>query len=143
MDHFENWYCEVWILFLQQNVWSEAQHFFQQMLECYGYNHLGVISFECIAGVTLDRKFAGSVINQSTQIVLMDEWANGSLCSDDAKRVFASLLLIYATFIFCNKSTLQYALFSVDMIFCKDIYNSSRYVHFTFKWDIDGSKKRS
>ena len=70
------------------------------MLECYGYNHLGVISFECIAGVTLDSKFAGSVINQSTQIVLMDEWANGSLCSDDAKRVlqvcYLFMLLLFS-----------------------------------------------
>ena len=36
---------------------------------CYGYNHLGVIPFEYIAGVTRDGKCDGSMINQSTQIV--------------------------------------------------------------------------
>ena len=40
---------------------------------CYGYNHLGVIPFEYIAGVTRDGKFTGSMINQSTQIILMDK----------------------------------------------------------------------
>ena len=48
---------------------------------CYGYSHLGVIPFEHIAGVTRDGKFAGSMINHSTQIVLMDEWTYDSLCA--------------------------------------------------------------
>ena len=39
----------------------------------YCYNNLGVIPFEHIAGVTRDGKFAESMINQSTQFVLMDE----------------------------------------------------------------------
>ena len=46
---------------------------FQKNL-CYHYNHLGVIPFEYIAGVTRDGKFAGTMINQSTEIALMDEW---------------------------------------------------------------------
>ena len=92
---------------------------FQKKL-CYRYNHLGVIPFEYIAGVTRDGKFAGSMINQSTQIVLMDEWTNDSLCCEDTKRI----LQVYYLFIFCNNSTLQYVLFSVDRIFCKDGYNS-------------------
>ena len=45
---------------------------FQKKL-CYGYNHIGVIPFEYIAGVTRDGKLAESMINQSTQTVLMDE----------------------------------------------------------------------
>ena len=40
---------------------------------CYGYNHAGVIPFGYIAGVTRDGKFAGSMINQSTEIALVDE----------------------------------------------------------------------
>ena len=60
---------------------------------CYRYNHLGVIPFEYIAGVTRDGKFAGSMINQSTQIVLMDEWTNDSLCCEDAKRILQGYYL--------------------------------------------------
>ena len=37
---------------------------------CYRYNHLGVIPFEYIAGVTRYGKFAGSMINQSTQMFM-------------------------------------------------------------------------
>ena len=59
---------------------------FQKKL-CYRYNHLGVIPFEYIAGVTRDGKFAGSMINQCTQIVLMDKSTNDSLCCEDAKKI--------------------------------------------------------
>ena len=70
---------------------------FQKKL-CYRYNHLGVIPFEYIAGdghryrdITVegyhDGQFARPVINQSTQIVLMGEWTNDSLCCDDSKRI--------------------------------------------------------
>ena len=65
---------------------------FQKKL-CYRYNHLGVIPFEYIAAVTLDGKFAGSKINQSTQIVLMDQWTNDSLCCEDAKRILQGYYL--------------------------------------------------
>ena len=51
---------------------STVVSMFQKKL-CYGYNHLGEIPFEYIAGVTRDGKFAGSMINQSTQIALMDD----------------------------------------------------------------------
>ena len=54
----------------------------------YRYNDLGVITFEYIAGVTHDSKFAGSMIYQSTQIILMDEWTNDSLRCEDAIREF-------------------------------------------------------
>ena len=70
------------------------------------YDNLSVIPFEYIAGVTRDGKFAGSMINQSTHIVFMDEWTNDSLCCEDAKN-FVRFSLIYSTFIFCNYSTLQ------------------------------------
>ena len=65
---------------------------FQKKL-CYRYNHLGVIPFEYIAGVTRDGKFAGSMINQSTQIVLMDKSTNDSLCCEDAKKFLQSYYL--------------------------------------------------
>ena len=58
---------------------STVLSMFQKKL-CYCYNNLGAISFEYIAGVTADGKFSGSLINQSTQIVLMDQWTNDSLC---------------------------------------------------------------
>ena len=65
---------------------------FQKKL-CYRYNQLGVIPFEYIADVTRDGKFAGSMINQSTRIVLMDEWTNDSLCCEDAKRILQGYYL--------------------------------------------------
>ena len=82
---------------------------------------LGVISFEYIAGVTRDGKFAGSMINQSTQIVLIDEWTNDSLCCEDAKRILQGsylfiLLLFSVTIPPCS------ALFSVERNFYKNIY---------------------
>ena len=87
---------------------------------CYCYNNLGVIPFEYIAGVTHDGKFVGSMINQSTQIVLMDEWTNDSLCCENAKRILQGyylfiLLLFSVTIPPCS------ALFSVERNFCKDI----------------------
>ena len=60
---------------------------------CYGYNHLGVIPFGYIAGVTHDGKFTGSMINQSTGIALMDEWRNDILCCEDAKRILQGYYL--------------------------------------------------
>ena len=54
---------------------------------------MGVIPFEYIAGVSCDGKFAGSMINQSAQIVLMDEWKNDSLCCEDAKRILQGYYL--------------------------------------------------
>ena len=60
------------------------------------------------------------MINQSTQIVLMDEWTNDSLCCEDAKRILQGyylfiLLLFSVTILPCS------ALFSVERNFCKDI----------------------
>ena len=65
---------------------------FQKKL-CYRNNHLGVIPFGYIAGVTHDGKFSGSMINQFTQIVSMDEWTNGSFCCEDAKRTLQGYYL--------------------------------------------------
>ena len=60
-----------------------------------------------IAGTTRDGKFAGSNINQSTQILLMDEWTNDSLCCENAKRILQDyylfiLLLFYVTIPPCS-----------------------------------------
>ena len=71
---------------------SNVLSMFQKKLY-YHYNHLGVILFEYIAGVTRDGKFAGFMINHPTQIVLMDEWTNDILCCEDAKRVLQSYYL--------------------------------------------------
>ena len=48
---------------------------------------LGIIPFDYIAGVTRDGKFSGSMINELTQVVFMDEWTSDSLCCEDAKRI--------------------------------------------------------
>ena len=59
-----------------------------------------------IANVTHDGKFSGPMINWSTQIVLMDEWTNDSLCCEAAKRIlqgyysFTLRLFSAITFIF-------------------------------------------
>ena len=89
----------------------------------YGYNHLGVIPFEYIAVITLDGKLAGSMINQSTQIVLMDEWANDSLCCEDAKRILQSyylfiLLLFSVTIPPCSMLYFQLKGFFVMIFIC-------------------------
>ena len=59
----------------------------------YCYNRLCVIPFEYIAGVTCDSKFAGSMTNQTTQIILTDEWTNDSLCCEDAKKILQGYYL--------------------------------------------------
>ena len=87
------------------------------------YNHLGVIPFEYIADVTRDGKFAGSMINQPTQIVLMDEWTNDSLCCEDAKRILQEYYLFILLLFFATIPPWS-ALFSVERNLCKDIYNS-------------------
>ena len=70
----------------------------------------------------------------------MEEWTNGSSCSEDAKRILQGYYLFIAL-LFSATIPRYSALFSVERIFCKDIYNSRQYVHFTFRWDIDGSSK--
>ena len=92
---------------------------FQKKL-CYCYNNLGVIPFEYIAGVTRDGKFAGSMINQSTQIVLMDEWTNDSLCCEDAKRIlqgyYLFILLLFSVITpHCSKFYFQLTGFFVKI----------------------------
>ena len=93
---------------------------FQKKL-CYRYNHLGVIPFEYIAGVTRDGKFAVSMINQSTQIVLMDEWTNGSLCCEDAKRIlqgyYLFILLLFSVMTpHCSMFYFRWTGFFVKMV---------------------------
>ena len=60
---------------------SAALNLFQKKL-CYRCNYLGVIHFEYIGSVRRDGKFAGSMINRFSQIDLMDEKANDSLCCE-------------------------------------------------------------
>ena len=102
--HFKSWllkaFCKRWINLkieiLKFELSSRSKMFdlkhnnvlsMFQKKSCYRYNHPGVIPFEYIAGVTRDGKFDESMISQSTQTVLMDEWANDSLCCEDAKRI--------------------------------------------------------
>ena len=47
----------------------------------------GIILSRHIAGVTRNGRFAGLMINQTTQVVFMDEWTNDSLCCEDVKRI--------------------------------------------------------
>ena len=103
---------------------SNVLSMFQKKL-CYYYNHLSVIPFEYIAGVTHAGKFAGSMINQSTQIVLMDEWTNDSLCCEDAKRILQgyylfSLLLFSVITPPCSMFYFQLTAFFVKMVIILD-----------------------
>ena len=67
---------------------------------CYDYNHLGAILFEHKAGVTGDDKFAGSMAHQSTQIVLMVEWSNDSLCCEVQREIYkVNTFLFYFYFL--------------------------------------------
>ena len=97
---------------------------FQKKL-CYRCNHLGVIPFEYIAGVTRDGKFAGSMINQSTQIVLKDEWTNDSLYCEDAKRIlqgyYLFILLLFSVITpHCSMFYFQLTGFFVKMVIILD-----------------------
>ena len=99
---------------------SNVLSMFQKKL-CYRYNHLGVIPFEYVAIVTRDGKFAGSMLNQSTQIVLMDEWTNDSLCCEDAKRTLRGYYLFILLFFSvttppCSMFYFQLTRFFVKMV---------------------------
>ena len=92
---------------------------------CYCYNNLGVIPFECIAGVTRDGKFTGSMINQSIQIVLMDEWTNDSLCCEDSKRTlqgyYLFILILFSVITpHCSKFYFQVTGFFVKILIILD-----------------------
>ena len=49
-----------------------------------------------IAGVVRDGRFSAHLINESTEVVFMDEWSSDSLSGEDAKRVLQGQLC-YAT----------------------------------------------
>ena len=97
---------------------SNVLSMFQKKL-CYRYNHLGVIPFEYIAGVTRDGKFAGSMINQSTQIVLMGEWTNDSLCCEDAKRILQDYCLFILLLFFVITPPCSMLYFQLTGLFVK------------------------
>lgn len=64
---------------------------------------LGIIPSRYIAGVVRDGRFAGHMINDKTQVLLMDEWTNDSLCCEDAKKVLqgkAKLISIFKIYKF-------------------------------------------
>ena len=48
---------------------------------------LGIIPSKYIAGVMNDGKFSAHMINEQTQVVMMDEWTPDSLSCEDAKRI--------------------------------------------------------
>ena len=77
---------------------SAALNLFQKKL-CYRCNYLGVIHFEYIGSVRRDGKFAGSMINHFSQIVLMDEKANDSLCCE-IQRGFCKVITYLFDFYF-------------------------------------------
>ena len=60
------------------------------------------------------------MINQSTQIVFMDEWTNDSLCCEDANRILQGYYL-FILLLFSVKIPPCSALFSVERNFCEDI----------------------
>ena len=93
---------------------------FQKKL-CYRYNHLGVIPFEYMTGVACSSKFAGSMIEQFTQIALMK---SGQMTAYVVRMQRKFCKAITNLFYFTNLLyyTLQYVLFLY--VFCKDIYNS-------------------
>ena len=51
----------------------------------------GIIPSQYIAGVMNDGKFSASLINDQTQIVIMDEWTPDSMSCEDAKRVLQGM----------------------------------------------------
>lgn len=58
---------------------------------------LGIIPARYIAGVMNDGKFSAGLINESTQIVMMDEWTPDCLGCDDAKRILQGKFYFYSS----------------------------------------------
>ncbi|XP_066925566.1 uncharacterized protein [Clytia hemisphaerica] len=58
------------------------------------YVFQGIIGTDHIAGVTQESQFAGHMINESTEIVFMDEWSSNSLSCEEAKRVLQGGLIM-------------------------------------------------
>jgi len=54
----------------------------------------GIIPSKYISGVVRDGRFAGSMINNRTQVVFMDEWTSDSLSCEDAKRILQGGLMM-------------------------------------------------
>ena len=48
---------------------------------------LGIIPMSQVASITQERQFAASMIEESTQLVILDEWSENTLQSDMAKSV--------------------------------------------------------
>ena len=63
-----------------------------------------------IAGVVRDGRFSGSMINEKTQVVQMEEWTSDSLSCEDAKRILqgtfidllCSKLYRVSRLVYCN-----------------------------------------
>ena len=49
--------------------------------------YIGIIPSKFIANVVADGRFSAANINNTTQVVMMDEWTENSLSCEDAKRV--------------------------------------------------------
>ena len=65
----------------------------------------GIIPSRYIAGVSRGGKFAGTMINQATQEVFMDEWTNDSLCCEDAKRILQDKETLFACLLLGSKTS--------------------------------------
>ena len=55
---------------------------------------MGTIPTDCIAGVTHEKRFAGQLINENTEVVFMDEWSIDSLNAEGAKVLQGGLLML-------------------------------------------------
>ena len=52
------------------------------MFRVFIFFTVGIILFDYIAGFTRDEKYSGSIINEISQVVFMDERTNDSLTLD-------------------------------------------------------------
>lgn len=49
--------------------------------------------------MTQESQFAGHMINESTEIVFMDEWSSNSLSCEEAKRVLQGIKILMSNFL--------------------------------------------
>ena len=57
---------------------------------------LAIIPLRFVASITQEKQFSASMLNDDTQIVLLDEWAEDTLQSDMAKVVLQGGVMVLA-----------------------------------------------
>ena len=101
---------------------------------------LGIIPMTDVASITQERWFAAAMIEEHTQLVVLDEWSEYTLQSDMAKSVLQGRFMVKSVKHKTAKCIRNKALFTSLQIncqtlvprisMCKDALIASRHLHF-------------